>query len=264
MADFFSNLLAPFGTGAQEKASQDQIAALQQAMAAYQQMAQQGRTDLTTNITAGLQPTLQNVQSGQAGINQYLAALGIVPPQSAGFTGPPGTPGGAAPDMSAVFAATPGYQFARDQGLEAVLRKQAASGALGPGGLASGNTNQDLINYAGGIASQNYNNYLQGLQPFISLGQNSAQNALQGYTNLGTGLSNIDIGQANAAYGNLVGQGNAQANADLAPLQAGANIWGALGGLAKLASGGLGGLGGGGIGGGGSLFGNFGVGNLGR
>jgi hypothetical protein len=255
MADFFSNLLAPFGTGAQEQASQDQINALRQAMAAYQQMAQQGRTDLTTNITAGLQPTLQNVQSGQAGINQYLAALGIAPPG-----------GGAAPDMSAVFAATPGYQFARDQGLEAVMRKQAASGSLGPGGLASGNTNQDLINYAGGIASQNYNNYLQGLQPLVNLGQNAANSALQGYTNLGTGLSNIDIGQANAAYGNLVGQGNAQANADLAPLQAGANIWGALGGIAKLAAGGLGGggLGTGGGGGGGSLFGNFGVGNLGR
>jgi hypothetical protein len=224
-------------------------------MAAYQEMAKQGRTDLTTNITAGLQPTLQNVQSGQAGINQYLAALGIAPPG-----------GGAAPDMSQVFAATPGYQFARDQGLEAVLRNAAKSGSL-----ASGNTNQDLINYASGLASQNYNNYLQGLQPLIGLGQSSAQNALQGYTNLGTGLSNIDIGQANAAYGNLVGQGNAQANADLAPLQAGANIWGALGGAAKLGASlipgvgpALSGLMGAGSGAQGGLFGNFGVGNLGR
>jgi hypothetical protein len=239
MADFFSNLLAPFGTGAQEQASQDQINALRQAMAAYQQMAQQGRTDLTTNLTAGLQPSLANVQTGQAGTNQLLAALGIAPPG-----------GGAAPDMSSVFAATPGYQFARDQGLEAVLRNAAKSGSL-----ASGNTNQNLIDYASGVASQNYNNYIGNLQPFLGYSNQAAGNVLQGYGNLGTGLSNIDIGQANAAYGNLVGQGNAQANADLAPLQAGANIWGALGGIAKLAAGGLGG---------GGLFGNFGVGNLGR
>lgn len=254
MAGFLDSLLAPFSTGPAEKASQDQIDALRQAYAAYAGQAQQGRTDLTSNYTAGLAPTLQNVQTGQAGQNQLLRALGIQVPGEAPGTGQ---------DIQSLLASTPGYQFQLNQGLDSVLRKGAQAGSL-----ASGGTNTDLTNYAQGLAGTTYNNYVQQLQPFLNYSTQNAGNALQGYGNLGSGLAGIDIGQGNAAYGMNVGVGNAQANADLAPYTAGKNIWGALGGALSLGSNLLGGGGGGaltsgltGLFGGGSGGGNTGAGS---
>lgn len=56
----------------------------------------------------------------------------------------------------------PGYQFARDQGLQAIDRSAASKGTL----LTGGNL-KDLAGFAGGVASQNYNSmFNQGLQTF--------------------------------------------------------------------------------------------------
>jgi len=66
-----------------------------------------------------------------------------------------------APNL-AELEGTPGYQFARDQGLQAIDRSAAAKGTLLTGG-----TLKDLAGFAGGIASQNYNNvFAQGLDTF--------------------------------------------------------------------------------------------------
>jgi hypothetical protein len=58
--------------------------------------------------------------------------------------------GGEAPDVSA-FAETPGFQFTRDEALQAVERQAAARG-----GVVSGNTLAALQNRAAGLAGQNF------------------------------------------------------------------------------------------------------------
>ena len=65
------------------------------------------------------------------------------------------------------IADTPGYQWAYNQGLEAVNRTAAAKGLLG-----SGNRLYDLVNYGQGKASQTYNDTFNQLS---SLLQNNRQ-----------------------------------------------------------------------------------------
>lgn len=233
---FWDNLLAPFGTDAQEKAAQAQQDAARAAYAQYSGLAEQGRNALTSNFQAGLAPVMGNVAATQAGQDQLLRALGIPVP---GETQPT--------DMTALLRATPGYQFTRDQGLEAVLRNAAKSGSL-----ASGGTNIDLLNYGTGLADQTYQNYVKNLSQFPQAAGTAAGQALTGYGNLGSGLASSFQNQGNAAYGMNTAIGNAQASADLAPLTAGSNIWNLGLGLGKLAMGGLG-MGGGASAAGGAL-----------
>ena len=58
---------------------------------------------------------------------------------------------------------TPGYQFAYNQGLEAVNRTAAAKGQLG-----SGNRLYDLTKFGQGIASQTYDNTVSQLGNFLN------------------------------------------------------------------------------------------------
>ena len=61
------------------------------------------------------------------------------------------------------ITSTPGYQFAYNQGLEAVNRTAAAKGQLG-----SGNRLYDLTKYGQGLASQTYNNTVSQLGNFLN------------------------------------------------------------------------------------------------
>lgn len=58
----------------------------------------------------------------------------------------------------AAFQTGPGYQFALDQGLQALER-----GAASQGRLQSGQTGLDFINYATGLANQEYGNWMDRL-----------------------------------------------------------------------------------------------------
>ena len=58
---------------------------------------------------------------------------------------------------------TPGYQFAYNQGLEAVNRTAAAKGQLG-----SGNRLYDLTKFGQGLASQTYNSTVNQLGNFLN------------------------------------------------------------------------------------------------
>ena len=60
-------------------------------------------------------------------------------------------------------ASTPGYQFAYNQGLEAVNRTAAAKGQLG-----SGNRLYDLTKFGQGLASQTYNSTVNQLGNFLN------------------------------------------------------------------------------------------------
>ena len=87
------------------------------------------------------------------------------------------------------FMQSPDYLFARDQGIKALDRSAAARGTLYSGGqLAS------LADFAGGLATQNLNNYYNRLIQLAGLGQNSAA----GVGSAGMTMAN----QAGAAYQN--------------------------------------------------------------
>jgi hypothetical protein len=62
------------------------------------------------------------------------------------------------------FRAAPGYQFALDQGLDAVARKGSAMGRLD-----SGNTDLDLMRYATGYADQAWGNWMNGLSGYNNM-----------------------------------------------------------------------------------------------
>src|SRR5271166_6106200 len=216
---FLDNLLAPFGTGAQQSAAAAQQAAIQQGMAQGSAALNQGTQDIQNTYASGLQPLQQTYGTAQQGTQQLGNLLGL---------------GGAGGNASALAALqnTPGYQFTLGQGTQNVDRNAAATGSLN-----SGNTDTALANYTTGLANNTYQNAVNNLQPYLGL---------QGQTagNIGS-LSGQEAGQlsqnqqqlASLLYGGNVGQGNAQAQADLAPLQAGANMWGLGGNLAKLALG---------------------------
>ncbi len=97
------------------------------------------------------------------------------------------------------FYNTPGYQFAVNQGTNAIKSAAAANGsAYTPNTLAS------IGNYVQGAASTNYNNYIQQLLSTSQLG--STANATNVGSNLSTGTS---IAQAQAQSGQASAAGAA-------------------------------------------------------
>jgi hypothetical protein len=175
---------------------------------------------------AALQPYLQNYNNAQGGVQQLGNVLGL---------------NGARGNQTAQQAlqATPGYQFQQQQGAAAVNAGAAANGTLN-----SGNQALALQQQGQGLASQNYNNYVSQLQPYLGASNASAG----GIANVDTGLGNAVAGQnnqlANLNYASATGVGNANANAALAPLTAGANVFNLLGSLGKIGTSGGGTIGG--------------------
>jgi len=185
----------------------------------------QGRGALTSYGQTGINAPTTAFNQNTQGATQYGNALGL---------------NGAQGNAQAVagFQNNPGYQFQLDQGNQNILRNQAATGQLNSGG-----TNLDLLKYGQGLANTGWQNYVNNLSQYLPQQTATAGQVLQGNQNLGGQLNNSFTTQGNAAYGTQVGQGNAQASADLAPLNASANLWGAIGQGAKLGT---------------SLFGTFG------
>ena len=98
------------------------------------------------------------------------------------------------------FQATPGYQFALDQG-----NQQIQGSAAAQGNVLSGATMQSLQNNGIGMANQEYNNYMNRLSGMAGSGQAAAGQTASAAGNLG-----MATGQA---YGNI---GNAQAAGSVA------------------------------------------------
>jgi hypothetical protein len=162
---------------------------------------------------------------GKTGVDAYMAGMGLGPQGAEGMNN---------------FQNTPGYQFARDQGLDAVNRTAAARG-----GLAGGNNTVDLMKYATGFADQTYGNYMSRLNPLMQMyqqGVGGQANAAMGlgqqgagvYGNMarsyqdeaaGRGRALAGIGEANA--GGIMGAANAQAGV----INQGLNLAGSLFGM---------------------------------
>lgn len=101
---------------------------------------------------------------------------------------------------------TPGYQFALDQGTQAVQNSAAARGDL-----LSGNTATALTKYGQGLADTNYqqayNNALQQYQLGYNQFQNNQSNVFNRYATLaGLGQTSVNsLGQQGQAAANNVG-----------------------------------------------------------
>ena len=87
------------------------------------------------------------------------------------------------------ITSTPGYQFAYNQGLEAVNRTAAAKGQLG-----SGNRLYDLTKYGQGLASQTYNNTVSQLGNFLNKTQISEPQMQSFSAKTGTDASKLYYG----------------------------------------------------------------------
>lgn len=113
------------------------------------------------------------------------------------------------------FHAGPGFNFALDTGLQAIDRGAASRGMVNSGNLLTAEQQ-----YGTGLANQNYQQYVQNLQPYLGQ-QTTAASGVAG-VNMGEGNTlNTSFGnQGNLAYNTQAGIGNAQAAADMASANA--------------------------------------------
>ena len=219
-----------FSTGPAVAASGALNQGINTGLGAYNQYAGQGQSALNTNYAQALQPFQQNYGTATGGVSQLGNLLGL---------------GGASGNASALQSLqnTPGYQFQLQQGNNAVLANQAATGQL-----ASGNTDLALQKYGQGLAGTTYQNAVQNLQPYLGMAQNSAQGIGGLYSNLGNQLNQSFQNQGQANYGANAAIGQSNANADLSAYNASGNLLNFMTNLFK------GGAGAAGQAGGGSAF----------
>jgi hypothetical protein len=208
-----------FSSGPAEEAAAAKKAALERGYQQYTDLANQGRGAINTNYTAALQPYQQLQQTGMPGYQLYGDVTGA---------------GGAAGQdrARALFQTDPGYQFARDEALDAATRTSVARGG------AEGNNIRGNMDLASNIASKGYGDWVSRLAPWLGQGQQTAA----GMAGINTGLGNQLAGsygqQGQAALGTQQGIGEADYAAEMAPYNASANMWGlglnALKGVAGL------------------------------
>lgn len=103
--------------------------------------------------------------------------------------------GGTSGGQYAAFFNSPDYQFAMQQGLQALDNSASAKG-----NLLSGAQQIGVTNYAQGLASQQYNSFMSKLAAQASQGQQA-----------GTALANTAVGQGSSLAGIAAQQGNVAA-----------------------------------------------------
>lgn len=196
-----------FNTNDQQAAANSQIAGLNAGYGQLSNIVGNANNNVANSVASSTSPFLTNLKQGQAGQTAYANATGA---------------NGAAGTQQAIqnFQASPGYQFSVDQAMQNILRGQEATGQA-----ASGATNMDINQQVQGLANQQWQNYIQNLSPFLNT-SNAAAQGNAAATMQGAGLTNQNnLTQANAAYGTQAGIGNANAAANLAGLNASANMW---------------------------------------
>jgi len=115
-------------------------------------------------------------------IDQYKDLLGI------------GTKGAAGVEQT--LANTPGYQFAKSQGLQATTNAASAAGL----GL-SGNTLEGLDKFSTGLADSTYQNAVGNAQNAVTIGQNAAAGTGSGILQTGANVGSALINQGNTLAG---------------------------------------------------------------
>lgn len=204
--DIFSNDTA-------ERAAAQRNAGLQQGYDTLSNLYGQGRDAINagaSTATGYYKPLLDKYAGGS---NAYGDATGA--------NGPEGTA-----RARAAFQADPGYNFSRDQGLQALQRTHAAAGNLN-----SGNADADTLKFAQGLADQSYGNYVSRLAPYLSAEGAATAGAANVATGQGGALNQSFQGQGNAANANYTGQGASNAAATMNEYNISKNMWDGLGKL---------------------------------
>jgi hypothetical protein len=221
-----------FGSNAQLKGNK-------QAQAYQQQMYNLSRTDLTDAEKRAQGYIAPYAGVGQSALNELAYGMGLATPE-AGYQSANTPKGGLANygmdqykqdvgytpmvNSLAELQATPGYQFQLEQGLQGVNNSAAAKG-----GLLSGANMKAINDYSQGQAATGYqaawdraqnaysNAFNRNQQKFSNLqsmannGQNAAQTQGGWANNLGTNLSNLNMGNATSMNDLYQNAGNIRA-----------------------------------------------------
>lgn len=113
---------------------------------------------------------------------------------------------GQAPDYSA-FYQSPDYQFALQQGQQALDRSAAARGSL-----FSGGQNADTLKFGQGLASQQFGNFYNRLAGLAGIGQSSAQNLGAAGMGMANSIGNLNMQNAQNQMGSVYDKANAWSN----------------------------------------------------
>jgi hypothetical protein len=100
------------------------------------------------------------------------------------------------------FQASPGYEFARGEGIRAIDQAASARGMLGSGGRL-----RELTRYGTGVANQEYGNWLSRLQTMAGFGPSATQ--ASGQFAMGSGIPGLIAQQGQARAAGTVGPANA-------------------------------------------------------
>lgn len=119
------------------------------------------------------------------------------------------------------FTQSPDYQFALSQGQGALDRDAANRGSLYSGGHTT-----DVLNFAQGLASQNYNNYYNRLAGLAGVGQTSANQLGYAGQNYANGVSGLLMGNAANQTNSIYNRANASSNLASQIGQIGGNLAG--------------------------------------
>ena len=189
----FSDLFNP--SKKLDQAAQSIQAGIQQGRSEAAPIYQQGQQTLKDyygQATGAIQGTLGGFQGGA---NLY-----------ADLTGANGPEGQAR--ARALFQTDPGYQFARDEALQATQRQTGTGGFQG-----SGNVLTALQDRAAGLASQQYGNWASRLQPYIGATGDLTKALAATYGAAGGDITTQGNALANLYYGADTGIANAGAAA---------------------------------------------------
>jgi len=118
-------------------------------------------------------------QLGQSAIPTLQNLLGLTP--------------GANP--TATLQATPGYQFAKTEGLNAIRNNATLTGGIG------GNTLEALDKFGTGLADQTYQSSIDNLMRTVGLGQAAAAGQAANTGQAGANISNLISGQGGTTAG---------------------------------------------------------------
>jgi len=225
-----------FNTDDQQKAAQDQIAGLNAGNTQATGNINQAIGTIGSNYTSAMQPYLSNFSGANAGTAQLGNVLGLNGPTASNTA-------------QTFLENTPGYQFQKQQGDDAINAQAAATGMN-----ASGNQALALSKFNQGLAGTTYNNYVSQLQPYLGAANSAAGGIANTYTGQGNAIAGQQDQLANLNFSTQTGIGNANANADLAGLTASGNFWNMLGGIGGMKTTGGGTLGGNAVSGAGSAL----------
>ena len=140
----------------------------------------------------------KSTDQANAALNPYLANGAAASDKLAGFTGT----GGQAPTAAEILAASPGYQFAQQQGEQALARKNAAAG-----GAFSGAALKEAADFNNGLSTQAANDYYSKLAAQSGQGLSAANQYGGNTTAMGSAGANSTIQTGNTISQLLSGIG---------------------------------------------------------